>query len=162
MSQYYYVGPDNQSHGPISPAQCAQCGINSQTLVCPVGGQQWIAAGSVAEFQPYLNPMPNMGYQQPQMQQPYQQPYQQQDYGTPPPTNMVWAVLCTIFCCLPFGIVAIIKASNVNSAWYSGNRELAVRNSKDAMKWAGYGVLASVIGIILYFVFIVGLIGASI
>lgn len=162
MSQYYYVGPDNKSYGPISPAQCLQYGINSQTLVCPVGGNQWVAAGTVSEFTPYLTPMPNPGYQQPNMQQPNMRPNMQQDYGVPPSSNMVWAVLCTIFCCLPFGIIAIIKASNVNSAWYAGNRELAIRNSKDAMKWCGYGVLASVIGILLYFIFIAGVIGASI
>ena len=28
-----------------------------------------------------------------------------------PSTNMAWAILTTLFCFLPFGIVAIIKAS---------------------------------------------------
>ncbi|MCM1318814.1 MAG: CD225/dispanin family protein [Muribaculaceae bacterium] len=149
MSQYYYVGPDNQSHGPIMPQQCAQCGIHSQTLVCPVGGTQWVVAGTIPELQPYLNGAHNMGYQQPMQQQHMQQQHMQQQPSQinemPPSNNMVWAILCTIFCCLPFGIVAIIKASNVKSAWYAGNRDLAIQNSKDAMKWCILSVISGVV-----------------
>lgn len=28
--------------------------------------------------------------------------------------NMIWAILCTLFCCLPFGIVSIINAAKVD------------------------------------------------
>jgi hypothetical protein len=30
-----------------------------------------------------------------------------------PDTNLVWAILCTVLCCLPLGIVSIIKATSV-------------------------------------------------
>ena len=37
--------------------------------------------------------------------------------------NMVKAILVTIFCCLPLGIVAIIKASEVNGKLAAGDIE---------------------------------------
>ena len=48
---------------------------------------------------------------------------------SPPPSNipnyLVQAILVTIFCCLPFGIVAIVFAAQVNSALAAGNYEAA-------------------------------------
>lgn len=37
-----------------------------------------------------------------------------------PKNHMAMAVISTIFCCLPFGIVAIIKAAQVNSFYMNG------------------------------------------
>ena len=39
--------------------------------------------------------------------------------GGPPDNKLVWSILVTLFCCLPFGIVAIIKSAEVNSKWSS-------------------------------------------
>lgn len=51
---------------------------------------------------------------------------------TPPDNNLVWAILCTVLCCLPLGIVAIIKSSNVNTLWAQGNYEAAQKAADDA------------------------------
>ena len=48
----------------------------------------------------------------------YRNDYTPQQY--PPDSGMVWAVLTTLFCCLPFGIVAIVYASKVNNLWMMG------------------------------------------
>ncbi len=45
--------------------------------------------------------------------------------GIPPSSNMVWAILTTIFCCLPFGIVAIVYASKVDGMWQAGYYDAA-------------------------------------
>ena len=34
--------------------------------------------------------------------------------GAPPDNNLVWAILSTVLCCLPLGIVAIIKSTLVS------------------------------------------------
>ena len=34
-----------------------------------------------------------------------------QPMGPPPDNNLVWAILCTVLCCLPLGIVSIIKST---------------------------------------------------
>ena len=38
-----------------------------------------------------------------------------------PDNHLVGAILATLFCCVPFGIVAIVQAAQVNSAYNSGN-----------------------------------------
>lgn len=148
MNQYYFVGPDNKSHGPISPNECARNNVGPDTLVCPVGGSTWTPAGRFPELAPYIN---GGGAQQP----PYVPGGGYQGTGNnnslPPDNYLVWAILVTVLCCLPFGIVAIVKAANVNPAWYAGRREEALRNSESAKKWCIYSAVASVAGVILYF-----------
>ena len=40
-----------------------------------------------------------------------------QPMGAPPPNNLVWAILSTLFCCLPLGIVSIVYAAQVNGKY---------------------------------------------
>ena len=44
----------------------------------------------------------------------------QQPVGQVPNNYLVWSILVTIFCCIPFGIVAIVKSSQVNGLWAQG------------------------------------------
>lgn len=65
----------------------------------------------------------------------------------PKPKNyLVESILATIFCCLPLGIVGIINASKVNSAYDQGNYEEAERAAADAKKWTK---IAFIVGIVL-------------
>ncbi len=81
---------------------------------------------------------------------------------TPPDNNLVWAILCTVLCCLPAGIYAIICSTKVNSLWAQGDYEGARKASADAKKWSIYGAIAGVIVGILYFILMtVGMIGAA-
>ena len=41
-------------------------------------------------------------------------------HGIPPDNNLVWGILVTLFCCLPLGIVSIVKASQVSGLWAQG------------------------------------------
>lgn len=74
----------------------------------------------------------------------------------PPSNNMVWAILTTLLCCLPFGIVAIVKASKVNSLWIIGQHDEAIRQAESAKKWsliaAGCGLLYIIFYVIYLFV----------
>ena len=102
-------------------------------------------------------------YQQ-QYQQPYQQPYQQAYYqpnyaqGQRPmkPDNyLVWAILCTILCCLPLGIISIIYSAKVDGLYNSGDYLGAQDAANKAKNFAMWGAIIAAIGIILYIVFIV-------
>jgi hypothetical protein len=55
---------------------------------------------------------------------------------SPPPNYLVWAIVTTILCCLPFGIVSIVYAAQVNSKWQTGDYEGAKLASKNAKTWA--------------------------
>ncbi len=62
-----------------------------------------------------------------------------------PDNNLVLAIVTTICCCLPFGIVAIIKAANVNSLYMAGQYDLAVASAAEAKKWALIGIAIGVV-----------------
>ena len=72
------------------------------------------------------------------------------------PNYLVWAILVTICCCVPTGIVAIIYAAQVNSKLSSGDYAGAVRYSNSAKTWCwvslGLGIASVVIGLGLGFV----------
>lgn len=69
-----------------------------------------------------------------------------------PDNYLVWAILSTILCCWPFGIVSIVYSVKVNSEWSAGNYQAAIKNSENAKLWAmisaGGGVVAFIIGFI--------------
>lgn len=89
-----------------------------------------------------------------QFQQPkYQQPQFQQPGGTPPDNYLVWAILSTIFCCLPFGIVSIVKSTQVNNKWAVGDIAGAQQASADAKKFAIIAAIVQVVLAILYTIF---------
>ena len=50
----------------------------------------------------------------------------------------------TIFCCLPFGIVACIKSANVSDRLAAGDYEGAERNSRSALTWVWVSLLGGV------------------
>jgi hypothetical protein len=62
---------------------------------------------------------------------------------------LVFAILATVLCCLPAGIVAIVYASQVNSKAQSGDMAGALEASKNAKLWcwisAGTGLAVGVI-----------------
>lgn len=53
----------------------------------------------------------------------------------PPPTRLGWAILCTICCFTPFGIVAIIKSTQVNAKWALGDWDGARAASRSVKTW---------------------------
>jgi len=68
--------------------------------------------------------------------------------------NLVWAILATIFCCLPLGIVSIINAAKVNGLLAAGDVAGARDAADKAKKWAIYAAAAGIIVTILYFVLV--------
>lgn len=71
-----------------------------------------------------------------------------------PDNYLVWAILSTIFCCIPFGIVGIVKASQVDTYWAQGNFAEAVQAARDAKRWTWIGVCTA-LGIYLIYIVIV-------
>lgn len=60
------------------------------------------------------------------------------NYSKPPvrPDNfLVWSILATIFCCLPFGIPAIVNSSRVDRLWSDGDYEGAKEAARKARTW---------------------------
>lgn len=62
-----------------------------------------------------------------------------------PPTNMVWAILATVLCCIPTGIVAIIYAGKVSSRYQAGDYEGAERASETGAWWCIGTIIAGIV-----------------
>lgn len=87
------------------------------------------------------------------------QNYQSQQIRPNPPKNwLVESILVTIFCCLPFGIVGIVNATNVNSRYNAGDHDGAQRAANEAAKWTKLGFWIGLAILVLYIaaVFIFG------
>lgn len=71
------------------------------------------------------------------------------------PNNLVWAILSTLLCCLPVGIVSIVYAAQVNGKLAAGDIAGAQDSSAKAKKWAIWSAIAWVIMVVLYVLFFV-------
>jgi len=76
--------------------------------------------------------------------------------------HLVWAILTTLFCCLPAGIVSIVYASKVNTLLASGDIEGARQASKNAATWAIVSAAAMAVVGLLYLLLIMIGVGAGI
>ena len=74
----------------------------------------------------------------------------------PPKTYLVHSILATIFCCLPFGIVGIVYAAGVESAFYRGYHDLALQKSRRAKIWTIVAIIVGLIGGFIYLLLILG------
>lgn len=72
--------------------------------------------------------------------------------GTSVPNYLVPAILVTLCCCLPFGIVAIVYAAQVNSKLAAGDVGGAMQASRNARMWC---LIAAITGIALSLLWIV-------
>ena len=77
-----------------------------------------------------------------------------QRYQQDVPNYLVQAILVTIFCCLPFGIVSIVYAAQVNSKLAVGDYAGAVEASQRAKTWAWWSFGVVVAGILAYLAFV--------
>ncbi|MBQ9466450.1 MAG: CD225/dispanin family protein [Muribaculaceae bacterium] len=74
---------------------------------------------------------------------------------------MVMAILTTLFCCLPLGIVAIIKASSVSSLWSQGRYDEARVAADEAGKWSKYALICGLVVIVIYILMMVAGVGIA-
>lgn len=161
MTHFYYIDSNGQQKGPveISTIKLSEIRILPETLVWHENIPNWTQAKNVPELytiiqQPAYSvppsfpqtpvtptPSPNLG-----------SPYAPS--GNQRPQSWLWLGICTtLLCCLPFGIVSIVYASKVDSAWNIGNYQGAIDNSNKAKMWglisAGCGLVANLLFIIL-------------
>ena len=124
------IGADGKQYGPVSTEQIrqwlAEGRARPETLAQAEGSADWKPLGQFPEFAatapagvaPPPTP-PVAGYQP--------RPHV--------PTYLVPAILSTIFCCIPFGIVAIVFAAQVGSKLHAGDVIGAQRASTNARTW---------------------------
>lgn len=144
----YYIAVDNKPQGPFDIEELITKGITADTLVWNESMAGWSPAGQVPEIEERLNngtvppPFPQQGTTA-DGQAPVQP--ENQLYHECPKTYLVHAILCTIFCNLILGIVAIIMAVQVESRWRDGRYEDAQKKSQSAKIFA---LLSFIVGLL--------------
>ncbi len=73
-----------------------------------------------------------------------------------PNNYLALAIISTIVCCLPLGIVSIIYSTQVNTAYDMGDYNKAERASNNAKNWGIASIVIGFIFVALYFLFVIG------
>ena len=132
---------------------CGQCGnqINDDAKFCPSCGSRLDQQSQPPENTPAQdagNPttMPDSG----------QAAAQGYEVHTPPPNEiphvknyLVESILCTICCCLPFGIPGIVFAAQVDNKLKNGDVDGARDASKKAKTWTLVSFIVGIVAVVL-------------
>lgn len=150
----YYIHVNGANQGPYTVEELMSMGIQPTTPVWNETMAGWQEASTVEELRGCFYGAPGVppqygfnqqyGYNQPQPQKP-----------ACPKTWLVESILATIFCCLPFGIVGIVKAAQVEGLYQRGDYEGALKASRDAGKWTRLSVICALAIYVIYLLLIV-------
>lgn len=140
VGEWYYAR-NNQQQGPVALQALQDMARSGQLqpgdLVWRDGLPNWLPASRVPELfaqqaAPAYAPPPAG------VPSPYAQPGyfpQVPRYHADVPSYLTQAILATLFCCQPFGIVAIVYAAQVSNKMTSGDYNGAVDSSQKAKTW---------------------------
>jgi Interferon-induced transmembrane protein len=84
------------------------------------------------------------------MTQPPPPGYPPQPPAAQAPNNHLVRAIIGILFCLPFGIVAIVKASQVSGLWAQGQYDAAQASANSAKKWANWSIIIGIVVSIIY------------
>ncbi|MCX7886492.1 MAG: CD225/dispanin family protein [Verrucomicrobiae bacterium] len=162
MPLYKVIGGDGKEYGPAGIEQLRQWLAEGRvTLQTPVrldGTNVWQTLGSLPEFTtPGTAPPASVP---PPVAAPALTPSSAQP--TAPayvPNYLAQAILVTLCCCWPFGILAIVFAAQVNSKLRAGDLVGAQEASRRAKMWCwisfGLGIFVWVISLLAWFLSII-------
>ncbi len=74
-----------------------------------------------------------------------------------PKNYLIESILVTILCCLPFGILGIVFASQVNTKFDVGDYEGALKASEEAKKWLTWDFASGLLIGFFYLIFMLAL-----
>lgn len=137
MKEYYY-SDGIEKHGPFTLKELQNHKIESDTLIWTEGMEDWKPAKDLPQISllfdlsvsppPAIIPPPsrsNLDFLDDDFD----------DDRPMPKTYLVEAILATFFCCLPFGVAAIVNAAKVETAYHNEGYRAAKRASENAWKW---------------------------
>ncbi len=147
MEYYYTDGITN--FGPFSLEQLKEKHITAATKVWYTGLSGWTTAGELPELAVLFDP--NAAFT-PAPPLPGVSAFSSGPLMAPK-TWFAEAILVTLFCCQPFGVVGIVYAALVESAIASGNFPEAQRLSKQAAKWTKIAFFSGLAFMIIFGLF---------
>lgn len=156
----YYIILNDVQLGPLDEQELRRLPVTPQTPVWHEGMADWAPCGTVGELADMFAATPPSIHRAPAGYDPVAASfssggYRQGPTAAPgssfeqipecPQTYLGWSILVTMLCCLPFGVVAIIKSCGVTTSYNRGDYESALKNSKEAQTWI---IVSVVVGLI--------------
>lgn len=146
----YFIARASGHEGPYTIDQLRQRGVTPETYVWNNTMTEWTRAGNVPELAAALfGPIPTAEPARPEP------PYREPAYMRParPSSWLIPAILLSVCCCLPCGIVSIVYASKVDSSYNAGRYDEALDASRKAKTWFWVGLVAGALATAAYLVF---------
>lgn len=157
----YWINHNGVQSGPVDLDTLKEMGLTSAAYVWHEGLSDWVKITQLPELQG-LYEMVGEPVPEPQAvttgtpieettQAQIGSPLQPQCSEEPlidepcPSTNLVWAIVATVLCCVPFGIVAIVYANKVTKLYKAGDLYGAKSASETSMWWT---IAAIVVGVV--------------
>lgn len=153
----YWINHNGVQSGPVDADGIKELALTSRAYVWHPGLSDWVKITQVPELEglyEVVDEPATVGQPlQPQNTAPAQQPMNPQPVNTQPegdpepcpPTNLVWAIITTVLCCLPAGIVAIIYAMKVTNKYREGDIEGAKRASEVGAWWCIASIILGIL-----------------
>ena len=170
----YWINHNGVQSGPVDVDGIKEMGLTSAAYVWHEGLSDWVKITQLPELQgmyemlepvaePAVTGQPIEAQPAATQPAPAQQPqnnYQQPATPEPcPPTNLVWAIITTVLCCIPSGIVAIYYALKVSNKYREGDIEGAKRASETGAWWCIASIILGIIAMPLSYLMMMA--GAS-
>ena len=144
---YYMMTGDGRRIGPVAAEELLNLGLTRDSMVWREDFSGWTPARQVPELICLLNSVPPCPPGPGSFNQSRNRSYEP---AHKPDNYMVWAILSTVMCCIPLGIVSIVYSSKVDSLWYNGEYEEAEKAAAKAKNWALASLISAVILVALY------------
>jgi Interferon-induced transmembrane protein/GYF domain 2/Prokaryotic RING finger family 1 len=142
----FWVAKGGQQTGPYNIGQVqeylADGRISPTDLAWAAGMREWLPIGKIPVIRPALANLPHFAHEQRLPQQEAPPPAQ-------PESHLTGAILCSLFCCIPFGIVAIVYASQVGGKFRRGDYAGAQEASRKASSWIKTAIIAGLVVAVL-------------
>lgn len=131
MSMKYYIKTKNQAQGPFSIEELKKQMLAPAVRIRTEDSDVWIRADHCHELKDHLAPAPN---------------------------NWLIVSIITLFICLPFGLLGLIRAGQIQYYYRTGHVTQAKVLSIETRRWLLIGIACSVI----FYLIIILFYGASI
>lgn len=145
MDTEYFIIIDGQQKGPLSIEQLKAESIAPETMVWRQGMINWQPASTVPDLKVIFQPTPP-NFESTTSEPTFNNEPTVTNMPDKPKSWLVESILATLFCCLPFGIVGLVNAANVDSKFSKGDYEGAAKSAAEAKRWT---MVSLIIGIIV-------------
>lgn len=160
---YYFIDSDGTAKGPVGLDHFKNNHINGHSWVWHDGLPQWVEAHTIPSIRKYMrSDLPlsfsskkeGIDYEKERVNIPSLGTLPKSDLdilrSRVPKTWLAEAILITIFCCIPFGVVGIIYASRVAPYWRRGLYGESIYASNSAAFWVKLTIVLTIFIWVIY------------